>query len=532
MGARWSAAVLGLALLPATASAANHVVTAQSNFTFSPRDLTINAGDTVTFQNGGGVHNVASDPGSVTSFRCANGCDGAGGNGNLSGAAWSATVTFPTAGTIGYFCEAHGAPGGSGMAGTITVNAIAALSISNASVVEGNSGTKLATFTISLSQASGSAVMFNVATSNGTATAGSDYVARSLAGQSIPAGMTSQAFNVTINGDIVLEPNETFNVTVSNVAGATLADGAGVGTIVNDDVAPPADVNPDLSGDFNGDGKSDLLWRNFSTGANVYWKSAHSATAQGVTGVTDLAWIVAGVGDVNADNRSDIVWRNTVTGANVLWYSANSAIAQNLSSVSNLQWKIVAVDDFTGDNRADLLWRNFSTGANVIWKSANAAAAQGVTGLANLAWIVAGVGDINADNKSDIVWRNTSSGANVVWYSANSAIAQGLTGVTNQQWKIVGVADFTGDGRSDLLWRNFSTGANVIWRTANAATPQSVTALGTAWIVAAIGDYNGDAKADIIWRNTSTGANAVWYSANFATGQSLTAVTLQWRIVP
>ena len=83
MGVRWSAAVLVLTLLPAVASAANHIVTAQSNFTFSPSDLTIAAGDTVTFKNGGGFHNVKSDPGAVTMFRCANGCDGAGGNGNL-----------------------------------------------------------------------------------------------------------------------------------------------------------------------------------------------------------------------------------------------------------------------------------------------------------------------------------------------------------------------------------------------------------------------------------------------------------------
>ena len=55
-------------LLSATASAANFVVTANPNLTFSPNSLTINAGDTVTFRNGGGIHNVVSDPGSVTSF--------------------------------------------------------------------------------------------------------------------------------------------------------------------------------------------------------------------------------------------------------------------------------------------------------------------------------------------------------------------------------------------------------------------------------------------------------------------------------
>jgi plastocyanin len=118
------AATLGLA--SATAFAANHTVTvapAGNAFSFSPADVTIAAGDTVTwtYAGGGAPHNVVSDPGSVTSFRCANGCDGAGGNGAPSSSAWTATVTFPTAGTIGYFCEVHGAAGGQGMAGTVTV---------------------------------------------------------------------------------------------------------------------------------------------------------------------------------------------------------------------------------------------------------------------------------------------------------------------------------------------------------------------------------------------------------------------------
>jgi plastocyanin len=86
---------------------------------FSPQFLTIQAGDTVTFLNLGGYHNVVADDGS---FRCAHGCDGdgQGGSGNASDSLWFATVSFPNAGTVGYFCEPHGSPGG-GMYGTIEV---------------------------------------------------------------------------------------------------------------------------------------------------------------------------------------------------------------------------------------------------------------------------------------------------------------------------------------------------------------------------------------------------------------------------
>lgn len=104
-----------------SAWAAPHTVTV-SNFMFTPRSLTINAGDTVTFTNAGGSHNVLADD---NSFRCAHGCDGdgAGGIGNVS-SGWSFTRTFNTAGTIRYFCELHGSAGGGGMAGSIIVNAV------------------------------------------------------------------------------------------------------------------------------------------------------------------------------------------------------------------------------------------------------------------------------------------------------------------------------------------------------------------------------------------------------------------------
>lgn len=112
-------------LLLATATVAHaedHIVTAFAGpFRFEPDDLVIAVGDTVTFKNGGGFHNVLSDEGAVTTFRCADGCDGDGGNGDVSDVLWSATVAFPAEAVIGYHCEQHGASGGNGMSGLITV---------------------------------------------------------------------------------------------------------------------------------------------------------------------------------------------------------------------------------------------------------------------------------------------------------------------------------------------------------------------------------------------------------------------------
>jgi len=110
------------------------------------------------------------------------------------------------------------------------------LSVNDVTISEGNAGTKVATFTVTLSQAAATAVTYSIATSNLTATAGSDYVAKSLSGESIPAGQLSKTFAVTLNGDATVEANETFRVTLSNISGnATLFKFTGTGTIANDD---------------------------------------------------------------------------------------------------------------------------------------------------------------------------------------------------------------------------------------------------------------------------------------------------------
>ncbi len=129
------------------------------------------------------------------------------------------------------------APCGGGGGGTT-------LSINDATVTEGNTATTTATFTVTLSAAApAGGVTFDIATQDGTATAGSDYVARSLTAQTIPAGSTTSTFDVTVNGDTTYEPNETFLVNVTNVVGATVSDGQGQGTITNDDAPPTVAIH-------------------------------------------------------------------------------------------------------------------------------------------------------------------------------------------------------------------------------------------------------------------------------------------------
>jgi large repetitive protein len=129
--------------------------------------------------------------------------------------------------------------------GTITDDDVPPeLSIADASVAEGNSGTAAATFTVVLSTASGRSVTIDGATADATAQAPGDYFALPATPFAFAPGQTTRTITVVVNGDLLVEPDETFVVNLSNATGATIGDAQGVGTIVNDDAAPPPPPPP------------------------------------------------------------------------------------------------------------------------------------------------------------------------------------------------------------------------------------------------------------------------------------------------
>ncbi|MAT99986.1 MAG: hypothetical protein CL608_22830 [Anaerolineaceae bacterium] len=118
----------------------------------------------------------------------------------------------------------------------------ASLTIDDVTISEGNSGSKIATFTVTLAPVSPGPVTVNYATADGTAVlADNDYMNKS--GQlTFNPGDTEEIIEITINGDDKDEWDETFLVNLSNANNATISDGQGVGTISNDDTAPSLSI--------------------------------------------------------------------------------------------------------------------------------------------------------------------------------------------------------------------------------------------------------------------------------------------------
>lgn len=120
--------------------------------------------------------------------------------------------------------------------GPVTSGPRTFVTISDTSVVEGASGTRTAVFTLTRTGNLTGTSTVNVVTSDGTATAGSDYVPRASFTVSFSATVAVRQVSVTVNGDAMRDGDEFFNLDLSGVSGAMLLDGRGTARIVNDDI--------------------------------------------------------------------------------------------------------------------------------------------------------------------------------------------------------------------------------------------------------------------------------------------------------
>ena len=131
---------------------------------------------------------------------------------------------------------------GTGRGIILTDEPATAVSVSDASVVEGTGASSSMSFTFTLSPAPEAPVQVSWTTTDGTARAPADYAANA-ATVSFTAGQTSKTVTVAVTGDSVHEADETLFVDVTAATGAEIADGRGVGTIQNDDPAPSITIN-------------------------------------------------------------------------------------------------------------------------------------------------------------------------------------------------------------------------------------------------------------------------------------------------
>jgi hypothetical protein len=152
---------------------------------------------------------------------------------------------------------------------------------------------------------------------------------------------------------------------------------------------------------------------------------------------------VVGVGDFNGDGKADILWRNNTNGNVAIW-EMNGITVTNSSTATfgNMPatWSVAGTGDFNGDGESDILWRD-SSGNLAIWEmNGTTITNANSTGIGSLStiWSVAVTGDFDGDGKSDILWHDTG-GDIAIWYMTGTTISSGAgLGTMPTSWTIQG----------------------------------------------------------------------------------------------
>ena len=173
-----------------------------------------------------------------------------------------------------------------------------------------------------------------------------------------------------------------------------------------------------VKADFNGDGKSDILWQDNSTGARVIlFMNGTSPLGVAVLGTVPTSWNIVGSGDFNADLNSDILWENSSTGQHFIELMNGTSYSSivDLGTVPT-SWHIVGSGDFDADGNPDILWENSSTGQHFI-ELMNGTSYSSIVDLGTLptSWHIAGAADFDGDGKTDVLWENRVTGERVIW---------------------------------------------------------------------------------------------------------------------
>jgi hypothetical protein len=234
-------------------------------------------------------------------------------------------------------------------------------------------------------------------------------------------------------------------------------------------------------GDFDKDGHGDALWFNSSTRMLSMWR-LQGATYQTFASLGPLDANTCNVttGDFNGDGRSDILQTTCEVGSaytSRVWISDSFGTIHAAAAATAAPGIPAAIADFNADGRSDIVYRK-DTSVTIWQMNADGSHVTFNPGTATTDWDIVGAGDMNGNGIAELVWWNHGNGTVGTWQLTSPGVLLRYDSpwTVSLNWRPLAVADVTGDGIADVVWRHITNYVG-IWEM---ASPISASEFGTA----------------------------------------------------
>jgi hypothetical protein len=201
-------------------------------------------------------------------------------------------------------------------------------------------------------------------------------------------------------------------------------------------------------GDFDGDGKSDLFWHHATLDYNYIWFMDGSTVRESLpTSYLEDAsddWQIVQVGDFDGDGKTDLLWHCTPTHYNYIWFMDGATLRESLptSYLDTEDWQIVGVGDVDGDGKSDIIWQ-YTSGLIYAWLMNGATLKESLPlgTLSGAGWKVAGTGDYDGNGQADVFFRDgidSTSDENQIWLRVDASTDVYSLPTMSSDWKVAG----------------------------------------------------------------------------------------------